>query len=771
MAATLTRETTPLPEPPPPPGRWQPLFEVLGSGRPAALVGRYVAWIVAFLVAEHFVFHSDLPGLVDGVCLGALYGLIGVGLVLIYRTARIINFAAAAIGAIPAIVALLLDIENGVSYLAVLPIALIGGPVLGAVVDVLVIRRFSRSPRLILTVVTLGVAQTLGVLGFFIPIWMGALAGETPDVPTPFTTLQVHNGRGQPVLTGNQVFALVVVVVIAAALAAFLRYTRVGIALRASAENADRAALLGIPVRRIQTAAWAIAGLVGAMGIFVSAPLIGVPSNASLGFATLLYALSAAVIGRMERIGTTLVAGMAIGIVITASVTHYGDSSVASAIMLPVILAALLFQRKGLARALDTGVSTYQALKEHRPIPKELRHLPEVQVARRLVMAVFVALAVVLPFVVGGPNLPDLILLPIYGIVSVSLVVLTGWAGQISLGQFAIVGFAAAVAGGLVANHNIGFFAALGLGVAAGAVIAVLVGLPALRIQGLYLAVTTLAFGFAMYDYVLNVHYPIGRALLPTGFTAHLERPLLLQRIDLTDDRSFYFVCLVFLFVVMMAAFSFRRFRSGRVLIAARDNQRAAPSYSINVVRTRLAAFAVSGGIAGLAGVLLAYAENNVVPGSFNVTYSIAIFLATVIGGLTSIPWAVYGGVILETVTLFLPRIINAGVTDLFGSNVASITNSVLPLLLTGPFLIVVLMRYPNGSAEGGFAARDRFLRGVATKRGLLVPSLIADRRADAADTEGRDVVAAAEHHVEEVEGAVESSAAAASGSRDGARW
>ncbi|MGH9095326.1 MAG: branched-chain amino acid ABC transporter permease, partial [Acidimicrobiales bacterium] len=448
--------------------RWAPLLEVLGGGTRPAVVGRYLALIVGFLVVEHLVFHSSPPDLISGACLGALYGLIGVGLVLIYRTARIINFAAAAIGAIPAIVALLLDIQDGINYVAVLPIALLGGPLLGAVVDVLVIRRFARSPRLILTVVTLGVAQTLAVLGFFIPIWLGARAGETPNVPTPWGGLEIRNGTGRPVLTGNQVFAVIVVVALAAGLAAFLRYTRLGIALRASAENADRAALLGIPVKRIQTAAWAIAGLVGAMAIFVSAPLIGVPSDASLGFSTLLYALAAAVIGRMERIGVTLIAGMAIGVLISASVTRSGDSSVASALMLPLILVALLAQRKSLSRGQDTGVSSYQVLKEYRPIPKELRHLREVQVARRVLPLLFVALAVVLPFVVGAPNLPSLILLPIYGIVAVSLVVLTGWAGQISLGQFGIVGAGAAVAGGLVANHNIDFFAALGLGIAAG---------------------------------------------------------------------------------------------------------------------------------------------------------------------------------------------------------------------------------------------------------------------------------------------------------------
>ena len=101
-------------------------------------------------------------------------------------------------------------------------------------------------------------------------------------------------------LTGNQIAALVTVVVLSIALAAFLRYTRVGIALRASAENADRASLLGIPVKRVQTVAWMAAGVLAAMAIFVQSPLIGVPNDATLGFDSLLYGLAAAVVARID---------------------------------------------------------------------------------------------------------------------------------------------------------------------------------------------------------------------------------------------------------------------------------------------------------------------------------------------------------------------------------------------------------------------------------------------------------------------------------------
>src|SRR5439155_9237503 len=110
--------------------------------------------------------------------------------------------------------------------------------------------------------------------------------------------------------------------------------------------------------------------------------------------------------------------------------------------------------------------------------------------------------------------------------------------------------------------------------IAAGVLVAVVVGLPAVRIQGLYLAVTTLAFGYAMQGYVLKKNHWIGRHLLPSGLTAHLSRPILYGRVDLENERTFYFVCVVALAVAMLAALAFRRNRSGRVLIAARDNPR-----------------------------------------------------------------------------------------------------------------------------------------------------------------------------------------------------
>ncbi|HET6874099.1 MAG TPA: branched-chain amino acid ABC transporter permease, partial [Acidimicrobiales bacterium] len=247
------------------------------------------------------------------------------------------------------------------------------------------------------------------------------------------------------------------------------------------------------------------------------------------------------------------------------------------------------------------------------------------------------------------------------------------------------------------------------------------------------------AFSYAVQDFVLNKHYFIGRLIMPSGDSSHLYRPLLYGAIDLSKDRAFYYVCLVFLALTMAAALSFRRNRSGRVLIAARDNQRAAPAYAINLARTRLAAFAVSGGIAGVAGVLFAYAQRDVVPGSYSVEASILVFLAAAIAGVSSVWWSVFGVMALEASVAFGPR--------LYDLTHSQTLESVLPLLLTGPLLLINQYFYPGGSAQSGYDRRDQWLRKLAGKHGIIVPSLVADVRVD--QEAERDVIVEAERHVE----------------------
>jgi branched-chain amino acid transport system permease protein len=165
-----------------------------------------------------------------------------------------------------------------------------------------------------------------------------------------------------------------------------------------------------------------------------------------------------------------------------------------------------------------------------------------------------------------------------------------------------------------------------------------------------------------------------------------------------------------------------------RELIALRDNQRGAADYGVSPVKAKLAAFAISGGIAGLAGVLLAYSEYNVIPSSYDPIFSVSVFLAVVIGGVTSIPGAVVGAVSIRAGTLFIPQAVQ---------HLSQQIVEVLPLILTGPLLITSVLSYPGGMAEIGFKFRDAWLRRLAERRGIEVPSLVRDKRIVDDDDEG----------------------------------
>jgi branched-chain amino acid transport system permease protein len=701
-----------------------------GDELPAKL-GRGVLAVIAFVIGVKVIFGPPPALFLFGIATGALYGLIATGIILIYRTNRIINFAAAAIGAVPAIFAVLLQVLKGTPYGVTLVISVVGGIALGGLSDVLVIRRFRNAPRLILTVATIGIAQLLAFIAIHIPGWLGS-EDIGANVRTPWAHFRWKTSTGTLLFNGDYIFTVVAVILLCGGLSAFFRFTKMGIALRASAENADRASLLGIPVKRVQTVSWMIAGLFGAMTIFLRSPLVGVPVDGTLGYQVLLFAFAAAVMARMESIPLAVLAGFAVGVLEQSSVYSTGSNDLSAAIMLAFILGTLLLQRGRLSRAQDSGISSWQALKEYRPIPTELRGVSTVVMARWAAGIAVVAFVFLAPNLVSEGEIAKMSLVPITAIVAVSLVILTGWAGQISLGQFALVGAGAVAAGKLATDFNQDFWVTLVAGALAGAVIAVVVGLPAVRIQGLFLAVTTLSLAGATQYYFLKRNYSFGNLILPSEKNSRIGRPVLWERIDLGPERNYYFFCVVVLAIILLAAKSFRLHRSGRVVIATRDNQRAAPAFAINIVRTRLAAFAVSGAIAGVAGVLQVYQSQSVDASTYGILPSVNVFVATVIGGLTSLAGGVAGAVIVQSVYLFGdPRIDG------------------ISLLVTGPGLLLMLMFMPGGFAQLGFGLRDRFLRAVAARADIHVPSLVADRRV--VDTTAED------HVLEQAEASVES--------------
>ena len=640
---------------------------------------------------------------INGALIGLLYGLLGMGLILVYRANRIINFAQAQLGSVAAVTALQLMLAKNVNYFLVLPIVILGSALLGGATDVLVMRRFRSAPRLIATVATIGVSLLLVFFELKVQLWITGDLISSSRFTTPWSDFEVT--LGTLVFDGNFVMAGLVTAVICAALAAFFRFTDMGIAVRASAENGERASLLGIPVARVSTIVWIIAGLLSGIAVFLRAPMVGLTIGSSIGPSVLLYGLAAAVLARMERLSVAVVAGMGIGIVNQAAIFATNKGSLADAAMLILILIALLAQKGVLSRAFDAGVATWQSAKEYRPIPTELRDTQEVGIAKGVLAALVVFVAITLPLLLPERFAGRFAIVVIIAMVGVSLVILTGWAGQISLGQFAFSGLGSLV-GGALAVRGWDFFLCLLAAGLVGAVAAVLVGLPALRIQGPFLAVTTLAFAFTVQKFFLNREY--FDSLMPQSGEP-VARPKLYGVFSTGSDIRFYFVCLAFLVLSLLVARSLRKNRLGRLLIGTRDNGKAVQAYGVNLASTKLAAFAISGFMAAVAGGLLAFQLQAVDATTFSPERSVSIFTITVIGGLTSLPGALLGAIYVE------------GVPFLFSGD------DTIRLLTSSVGLLVLLWVIPGGLSEIAYRTRDSFLRWVAARNQIHVPSLVAD--------------------------------------------
>jgi ABC-type branched-subunit amino acid transport system permease subunit len=664
--------------------------------------------------------------LINGAVLGMLYALLAFGLILVYRANRIVNFAHAGLGLVPAVTALLLVTNRHWPYLASVAVMLVGSALVGGIIE-LVMRRFWSQPRLIATVFTIGLAQIFVYLELRLPDWIAGQPSLPTSFPTPYARFQADIGG--VIFSGDYLAIVIAAAAVCAGLAAFLRYTRAGIAVRAAAENADRASLLGVPVARLSTIVWVLAGLCSGIAVYLQAPVTALPTGGAVSPLVLLYGLAAAVVARMESLPLAFGAGMAIGVIQQGAFTGSSKPDDAAALMLPIILGALLFQRRRMARAYDTGVASFRALQEFRPIPVEMRGLVEVRRAR---LAGFVGLGVLglaAPYLAGTSRTGFCTVAVLAGMVAISLVVLSGWAGQISLGQSAFAGIGAAVAGGLATRHGSDFFVTLVVALLAGAVIAVLIGIPALRVPGLFLSVVTLGLA-ATVQYAILSRAHFSWLLPPNG--AYVMKPLLYGRIDLSkSDIGYYYLCLGFLALAWLSAWSVRHSRSGRLFIGLRDNERAAQSLGANATSTRLAAFAISGAIAALAGALSAY-QSQVDPGSFSMVVGLTAFLYAVVGGLTSLPGAVLGTIAFSIISF-------AG-----GPN--------LSVLASGVGVSIVLLVFPGGLAQAAQQARDGALRWLADRHQLHVPSLVADsRRHQDSGAGDEDVLRAAAEHVQQV--------------------
>jgi ABC-type branched-subunit amino acid transport system ATPase component/ABC-type branched-subunit amino acid transport system permease subunit len=287
--------------------------------------------------------------------------------------------------------------------------------------------------------------------------------------------------------------------------------------------------------------------------------------------------------------------------------------------------------------------------------------------------------------------------------VAVSLTVLTGWAGQLSLGQFALVGLGGVTTYALF-EHRLQFPVAVLVGAVVAAVTAAVVGLPALRMRGLFLAVSTLALAVAA-PWLLD--RPIFHTRGQT--TSVMARPVI-GSFSLAPERTYYYLCLGALAIVIVAASRLRRSGLGRVLLAVRDNEVAASAMGLSPTRAKLFAFAISGAVAGLAGGLMVGLLQQFSTIRFGATQSLQVVAVAVVGGLASITGAVLGALLVVGLPAFFPG------------------SPQVALLTSGAGLLILILYFPGGLVQILFNARDAALSVVAKRR----PASLASRPASA---------------------------------------
>ncbi len=645
---------------------------------------------------------------VQGLTLGMLTALLAVGMALIYRANRIINFAQGDLGLVPTALAVDLIVFSGLNYVLALVLGLVAAAGLGAIVEAALIRRFFHSSRLILTVATIGLAQLLAFASLMVPrIWGKEAVSTSIDVG-----LHWRAAVAPYTFDGDYLVAWLLGPLALLAVAAFLRFTDIGVAVRAAADRADRASLLGIPVGRVHACVWAVAGALSFLALFLQAGLVGLPLGSAVSLTVLLSALAALMLGRLTNLPAIAASALALGLLeehvrwneqLGVGPFHLSlrSDSVVAPVLAVVILVTLAVRRPGLSRLEGDTTSTWQAAGLLRPIPRELARLREVRLARTLGLLVVAVGLVLLPTVLSPGQTLKAAAVVAFALVILSITILTGWAGQVSLGQMGFVAIGAALTAHLTQAQGWDPIITLPLVGVVGAGVAVIVGLPALRLQGLYLAVTTLAFALATTRYLLN----------PRFFTwitpDRLDPPPLLGVWHYDTPTGLYQLALGTAALLVAGVVGIRNSRTGRVLVALRENERAAAAYGVSVVRAKLTAFALAGFLASIAGALLVLQNERFTLGLFPEEDNLVVFTAAVVGGLGSVVGSAIGALFLKGGEWFLPA-----AWQLFASSVG---------------VLLVLLVLPGGLGGALFRLRDLWLRWVARRHALVVPSLLAD--------------------------------------------
>ncbi|HWI72592.1 MAG TPA: ABC transporter permease [Baekduia sp.] len=622
-----------------------------------------------------------------GLGSGAVYGMLALGLVLKHRSGGVVDFGHGAVAMFIAYVYLglrqdgtlelpwlgiphSLSLGSAMGTAPAIIVSLVYAAVFGLILYVLIYRPLRAATpltRVCASVGTMLALQAIAVLNF------GTTAKSTPAI-LPNKPFQI----GDITVPVDRLWFAGIVVVIAVVLAAVYRFTRFGLATRAAAENEQGAALVGLSADRIAAGNWVLATvLAGVAGILIAPVSTVDPSSYTL---FIVPALGCALLARFTSFGIAAGAGLVLGMLqseITKLISVFSwlpQEGLPQALpFLLIVLAMTVFSRGVGARGVVAELKNPSLGRPTRPL------------ATAVMCFVVGTLALVL---LHGSLRVALTASIVTTCLALSLVVLTGYVGQVSLAQMSFAGVGAFTLTHIASSHGVPFIVSL-LGAALISVpLGLLIGLPALRLRGVNLAVVTLAAAFALDALVFNNDDFSGglagrEAPSPTLFGWDVG-------IAHGNDYPRVIFGVVALLIVCLVGFLVARLRNGaagRMFIAVRSNERAAAAIGIDVARTKLMAFAVSAFIAGLGGGLLAYQQQTVSSPSFATFASLSLLAVTYVAGVGRIAGAVVAGVMLSSTGLFVTAMDKA-----FGVGKYQ-------LLVAGVALTLTAIKQPDGIA------------------------------------------------------------------------
>jgi sulfate-transporting ATPase len=639
---------------------------------------------------------EHITSLLFGLGNGAVFAALALAIVLTYRSSGVINFATGTIALYTAytyaalrdgeLLIIIPGLPGSIDLgqtLGLVPAALIAlaiAAALGALLYLAVFRNLRTAPPLARTGASLGILVILQALIF-------NRVGEAPvSVDAIFPAERWT--WGEVGVLSDRFYLAVAVVVLTIVLTAVFRWTRFGLLTRAVAETQTGALVSGVSPERVALANWVLSATVaGAAGILISPITPLTPTAYAL---VVVPALAAAVVGRFEALVPTVIAGLAIGMLqseassLSLTYSWFPQTGAAELVPLLVILGALLVVGRGIR---DRGGLVREKLGR---APR-----PQLFLAPTVIGALVGVLALV---VTQGTWRAAVINSFIAAIIALSLIVVTGYAGQVSLAQLTLAGVGGFALAGITEGWGVPFPLAPLLAALITAVVGVVVGLPALRLRGLTLGVVTLALAYA----IEAVWFRNGQFVSSDG--RQVSSPEMFG-LDLSigsgaafPRMQFGLFALVMLIVVAWGVARLRTSALGSAMLAVRANEHSAAGIGVNVVGVKIASFALASFIAGIGGSLLAYRQGTITFNSFTALGGLALLTTVYLAGITSVSGGILAGITAAT-----------GVVYLAADRWVSLGRWFV--VITGVGLIVTLIQYPEGLASAGHQLARRLHR------------------------------------------------------------